>query len=157
MLSHEVQKLYMKHPSLLEGDVLDSRLIYSPQTDEFYALNRAALLVWLLIDRQGGFGTGFDTGAKRIFEEWFTPSPKRAQVEKDIEGILLEFVKIGLLIKRPKSIKVFYTSCPVHENKAQGLYSPPRITTYTSEWMKENHPQYFHSITYSDLWGPSEA
>jgi hypothetical protein len=157
MLSHEVQKLYMKHPSLLEGDVLDSRLVYSPQTDEFYALNRAALLVWLLFDGQGGFGTGFDTGAKRIFTEWFTPPPKRAQVEKDIERILSEFVKIGLLIKRPKSIKVFYTSCPVHENKARGLYSPPRITIYTSEWMKENHPQYFHSITYSDLWGPGEA
>jgi hypothetical protein len=157
MLSHDVQKLYMKHPSLLEGDVLDSRLIYSPETDTFYALNRSALLVWLLIDRQGGFGTGFDTGAKRIYEDWFSPSPKREQVEGDIEKIISEFVKHGLLIKRPKSIKLFYTSCPVHENRGASQYSPPKITIYDSQWMKDNHPQYYHSITYSDLWGPSET
>lgn len=157
MLSHEVQKLYMKHPSLLEGDVLDVRLVFAPQTDKFYALNRSALLVWTLIDQQGGFGTGSEAGAKRLFEQWFSPPPKRSLVNKHVEDVLGDFVKIGLLIKRPKSIKLFYTSCPVHENNAPTPYVAPSITVYDSEWMKENHPYYFHSITYSDLWSPSSS
>lgn len=157
MLSHEVQKVYMKHPSLLEGDVLDVRLVYAPGTDKFYALNRSALLVWLLIDQQGGFGTGSEAGAKRLFEHWFSPPPSRDLADKDIEAVLHDFVNFGLLIKRPKSIKLSYKSCPLHENNAPTIYVAPSITVYESEWMKENHPYYYHSITYSDHWNPSTS
>lgn len=154
-LTHIAQTHYMKNPSLLDGEVLDSKLLYLPKNDTFYSLNRSAYLIWFLLERQGAFGTASRESSFKIFEDWFNNPPARESISKDINLFISELISNKLLIEKPQEIDLHYVACPVHESNNKYDYEKPSITVYDSEWMRDNHPYYFHTITYSDIWNPS--
>lgn len=145
----KLKSLPNHNPTLIESEVGDQVLLYDPILDKFHALNLAAKLIWEL-SKSGSD----ELGAAKTFEAYF--GGKETDYIKDISSVIEEFQKLGIF-QEESSSNLTSSSIDLklkpHAHSLQ--YEAPRVITYTSAWMKSNHPSAFLSVRFSDRWGPA--
>jgi len=134
--------------ALKESEVGDQILLYDPVEDQFHALNLAAKLIWDLSKIQADEAT-----ATKTFVQFFGDAD--ADFAKDISAAIKELRKLGIF-QKAASLRVSpQTTLRLKPHAHPLQYEPPRVITYTSDWMKKNHPSAFLSVKFSDRWGPA--
>lgn len=145
----KVKLLPNNNPTIIESEVGDQVLLYDPIEDKFHALNLAAKLIWEL-SKSGSN----ELEAAKTFKVYF--GGKETDYIKDISSVIKELQKLRIFHEDSstnRTSSLIDLKLKPHAHPLQ--YESPRVITYTSEWMKSNHPSAFLSVRFSDRWGPA--
>lgn len=139
--------------AVVEMEVGNSLLIYNQLQESFHALNTTARIIWRCSCSDITFGDYIDLLRKEM-----SLPPNLSVIANDLIDMINELYSCGLFVKDSKIAGKtgdyhLRQDFPIENKYLQ--YKSPMIKSYSMEWMKENHPSAFYSLSrYEDTWDP---
>src|SRR5262249_43745757 len=128
---------YGKNLLVVESDLGESMLLFDQRSENVYALNVTAKIIWATLNE----GVTFDHLLSAL-KRWFTGGVSRDAAIKAVADAFGEFVKVKLLLPRADPVAGFPVGQDVRINQSAKnvRFQRPVVTTFTKEFLRQYHP-----------------
>jgi hypothetical protein len=141
---------YAKCLTVVECDLGESLLVFEQRSENVHALNVTAKIIWATFNEDCTFDD-----LQAVLRCWFTRGVTKEIAVRAVASVFQELIKAKLLLPRNDPVAGFPVGQDVRINQSAKnvAFQQPKITTFTKEFLKLNHPGLAVKPTFRDTWG----